>query len=141
MLRLALLACLSFLALPVSAQQAQESSQDQAADAQKSEVDCMINVGARIGSDAQAYYLKPREFGGGAGSFDDLSLAAIEFSVDDVGRHIRSSCDGTGTQIFTLAKSDAGITIRGTSDQSDRIVWVVVTGPDQHNLAVRVTQP
>ncbi len=139
MLRLTLLAYLSVLALPVSAQQVPGGSQGETVDLQKADVDEMTNIAVRMASDSQAYYLKPHDFGGGEGSFDGISLAAIEYSVDGSGRHVRQSSDGKGRQAFTLVQSDAGVTIRAFSDRSDQIVWVTVFGPTLEDLAVRVT--
>ena len=140
MLRLALLACLSVLALPVSAQQASEPAQ-KAADLQRADVDDRINAGVRMASDSQAYYLKPHDFGGGEGSFDGLSLTAIEYPVNEAGRYVRLSGDGGGTQTYTLDHRDGVVTIEAVSDRYDPVVRVVVSGPTVNDISVKIVRP
>ena len=45
----------------------------------KANVDAMVNDGVRIASDAQAWALKPAQFGGGAGSFSDIDLNKLGY--------------------------------------------------------------
>ncbi len=37
----------------------------------------------RLASEARGYYLKPRMFGGGGGSYDGISLSALGYSRDE----------------------------------------------------------
>ena len=46
----------------------------------KANVDAMVNDGVRIASDAQAWALKPAQFGGGAGSFASIDLTKLGYS-------------------------------------------------------------
>jgi hypothetical protein len=58
----------------------------------KANADAMINDGVRIASDAQAWALKPAQFGGGAGDFykgaannEDVTLADLGYTVTAAG--------------------------------------------------------
>ena len=133
MLRLALAICLAALALPAAAQSSGATAD--VATALQADQDSRINVSVRLASDAQAYYLKPSAFGGGDGSFDGISLSALEYRVNEKGYYVRRTESGA-VHTFTLRLRDGVVTITAASDQAEGTITTVVTGPTVQDISV-----
>ncbi len=135
MLRLALLACLSLVALPVAAQTS-APSQSETVDAQKADVDSRINDSIRIASDAQAYFLTPHDFGGGNNSFNGLTLETLGYTTDEAGHFVRTFSQGNATHTYALDLRDGVVSITATSSTHDAVIVTTFDGPKAQDISV-----
>ncbi len=101
----------------------------------KANSDALVNDGVRIASDAQAWKLKPKAFGGGADAtgFTDLTLSQLGYAdpyknlngtwvVKTAGTNfVVEGCNSTQKNLVT-------VTVAGTT--SDQITTNVTTGSD-----------
>jgi hypothetical protein len=96
-------------------------------------LDALVNQAVRIGSDAQAYYLKPAAFGGGDRSFDGISFERMGYFVESDSNFV--TIDG----MFRLALSpETGVRIVGENETYGSRVIVTVAGPRAADLSTRI---
>ena len=80
----------------------------------------------RIATDAQAWALKPAEFGGGGGSFAGLTLADLSYPADDDGAYRTHHYDSE--QVYRLAAAPDSVVVTATSPTASGGVTAVATG-------------
>jgi hypothetical protein len=90
----------------------------------------------RLVSDSQAYFLKPKAFGGGEQSFKGISLVALEYPVDSRGQHVRNPPGSDATHTYVLTENDGEVVITAKSDRHDNVLRAVVQGPTLADIAV-----
>lgn len=131
---LALFACLVSLSAPALAQQAPARSPS--AITQSEDTAIRTEALLRLVSDAQAYFLMPTAFGGGDQSFDGISLKVLEYSVDHLGRHVRTLSVRDATHTYSLTNTGGKIFITATSDRYPTTLRATVQGPTLGDIAV-----
>jgi len=101
----------------------------------KANSDALVNDAVRIASDAQAWNLKPAAFGGGAGSFTDISFEQLGYEAAD---GIYTNLNG---QFQPTENSATQITITGcdTQDNFDNTVTAVVEGTGPTDITTTVS--
>lgn len=90
----------------------------------KANSDALVNDGVRIASDTQAWVLKPQAFGGGNGSFADVTFQQLGYNAsDNTAGATYSNLNGE----FQLSAITAdGVTITGCSTEASGLENVVV---------------
>ena len=108
----------------------------------KANSDALVNDGVRIASDAQAWNLKPAAFGGGDGSFEEVSLPKLGYTLS-TGAADAKCPTGQYENLngcFALSDQAAGkVVITGTSAANKNQVVVTVTGTKPENIATVVS--
>ena len=101
----------------------------------KANSDALVNDAVRIASDAQAWNLKPAAFGGGAGSFENISFEQLGYEATD---GIYTNLNG---QFQLTEDSPTQITITGcdTQDNFDNMVTAEVSGTGPTDITTTVS--
>ena len=133
MLRFLALAALTAVAVPAAAQNAPAPVDTEVEPAQTDDQNERINTSVRIASDAQVYFLRPTL---GNGSFEGVTLDALEYAVDEHGRYVHR--DGEATHTFALTEADGVVTITSTSDRFGGEIVTTVSGPAPTDIAIRL---
>ena len=108
----------------------------------KANADALVNDGVRIASDAQAWALKPKAFGGPADTetIGDVTFAKLGYETATV-----TDCAGYGNLngCFALAGTAGSVLITGTSTEPENSVQVRVCGttPNDIKTAVNADAP
>ena len=112
----------------------------------KANADAITNDVIRIASDAQAWSLKPTAFGGGNGTFTNVTFERLGYAMSGAGiagvytnLNASLSTGGANSGYVLSAPSATGVTITGCNlTQRNRVQAIVTgTGPDQ--IATTVT--
>lgn len=106
----------------------------------KANSDALVNDGVRIASDAQAWVLKPTAFGGGNGSFEDVTFQQLGYNAsDNTAAAVYSNLNGE----FQLSGISAnGVTITGCStaaSELQNVVVVEVTGTTPEAIGTTIS--
>lgn len=143
MLRATLLVCLAAAALPVAAQRSPNPPHPSAADTISPSADREMRIQTllRFVADAQAYYRKPRAFGGGNQSFDGLTLERLGYRTDADGRYGVSFNGRAWTHTYALRESRGVVTITSTSDRYGGELRAVIRGPDREDATFNFRVP
>ena len=108
----------------------------------KANSDALVNDAVRIASDAQAWKLKPKAFGGG-GDTDKDNFSGLGTDVEQLGYEIGSQegCDTYGNLngCFTIAGTDGLLTITGISTANGNQVVVEVEGTSPGDIETAVS--
>ena len=117
----------------------------------KANADAMVNDAVRIASDAQAWALKPSQFGGGSGSFQPLDATGTAASItftnlgysvgDQPGGHEALAAEYENLNgIYTIAASDDdALLITGNSYKADgetvsNLIQIAVCGFEYNDI-------
>jgi len=102
--------------------------------ARKSNADALVNDAVRIASDAQAWKLKPAQFGGGA---NEIGMSG--FSFDKIGYRVDADGDYSNLNgVYEANPSNTDLQITGESEQHDNAVLVRVHGTSSDCIATAV---
>ena len=106
----------------------------------KANADAMVNDGVRIASDAQAWKLKPKAFGGGGDLVGATNFEGLTFAQLGYEEGTQTGCDTYGNLngCYTLTASASGVAITGTSKDSKNNIAVDVTGTSPGNIETSV---
>ena len=91
----------------------------------KANQDAMVNDGIRIASDAQAWTLKPKAFGGGNNSPANVDFADLGYTVDPSTPKTYPNVNG----VYTISDDGASISIVGVNAGNSTHVRIDVFGP------------
>ena len=110
--------------LPADASESARREAAQRAQRQKQDnLEALINGAVRVASDAQAWMLRPRAFGGGDGAFTEVELEKLGYVTEHDGSYL--TLDGRYTLERVRASS---LRVRGTNVQFSNDVVAHVTG-------------
>ncbi len=106
----------------------------------KANSDALVNDAIRIASDAQAWKLKPKAFGGGAelvgaANFSGLTLMQIGYGVAGTTAEPYVNLNGS----FVIDAGEDGLEITGTNTASENQVVVTVVGTAPENITTVVS--
>jgi hypothetical protein len=104
----------------------------------KANADALVNDAIRIASDAQAWKLKPKAFGGGGDLTDPIDFTGLQFVQlgYEVDAGVYSNLNGD----FTLVATATEVTITGINVQNGNQVVVEVTGTKPADIETTVSQ-
>ena len=105
----------------------------------KANSDALVNDAIRIASDAQAWKLKPKAFGGGAdlegaANFDGLTLMQIGYGAAGSEADPYENLNGE----FVIDADTDGLVITGTNAANENEVEVTVVGTSPENITTVV---
>ena len=105
----------------------------------KANSDALVNDAIRIASDAQAWKLKPKAFGGGAdlegeANFENLTLMQIGYGAEGSESDPYVNLNGS----FVIAAATDGLTITGTNTANENEVEVTVEGTSPESITTVV---
>ena len=112
----------------------------------KANSDALVNDGVRIASDAQAWVLKPKAFGGGAGKFTGIDLTKLGYTLSD-GTGDAKCAQGPVREPQRVLQAlrllaTTGVTITGNSipdSDSDNQVVIKVSGTAPSDIGTTVS--
>ena len=106
----------------------------------KANADAMVNDIVRIASDAQAWNLKPKAFGGGAGSFTGLELPKLGYALAASGKYENLNASATnggtnsGYSMVVTAGTPGSVVITGCNAATGNRVAATVSGTKPENI-------
>lgn len=112
---------------------AQREAQERERREKAANLDAIVATGVRIGTDAQAYYLKPAAFGGGSHSFEGINLEKMGYLIEPDSSLV--TLDG----VFSLELvPESGVRIVGQNEEYGHRAVVSVTGPRADDLSTQI---
>ena len=106
----------------------------------KANADAITNDVIRIASDAQAWNLKPKAFGGGDGKFTGVSFEKLGYEVDATSskyENLNANVTNGGANAgYTISDvGEASVTITGCNVKTGNQVQAIVTGTKPTQIA------
>jgi hypothetical protein len=112
----------------------------------KANADAITNDVIRIASDAQAWSLKPTAFGGGNGSFANVTFERLGYAMSGTGidgvytnLNASTSTGGANSGYKLSAPGTNGVTITGCNATQKNRVQAVVSGTSPNQIATTLT--